>query len=77
MLEEFSVQISAVTRLNIACKWWGRIRQKYDLCSIVIFTLVQLIIVTGLLTEIFCDGASLLCFKARLTCPSAIHVANG
>jgi hypothetical protein len=31
------------TRLNIAFKWWGRIRQKYDLYSIVILVLVQLI----------------------------------
>jgi hypothetical protein len=30
-------------RLNIACKWWGGIGQKYGLYAIVIFTLVQLI----------------------------------
>jgi hypothetical protein len=43
ILEEFlSVPVSAITWLNITCKWWGRIKQKYDLYSIVIFTPVQL-----------------------------------
>jgi hypothetical protein len=38
-----SLPVSAVMWVYIVCKWWGRIRQKYDLYCIVIFTFVQLI----------------------------------
>jgi hypothetical protein len=79
-----SVQVGAVIGLNIACKWWGRIRQKYYLYFIVIFTLAQLCsVVINLLTKfiksckIVCDGPLLSCFKTCLTCPIAILVANG